>query len=105
MVSVIATDHTLQPRAHRVDRLMHPLTKLRFNGMKRRAHPLRHSPAPCNEIAVGGPRTVVREPKKRERLRLAFPTLLPIDLREPTKLDQFGLGRLKSKAELSQPKA
>jgi hypothetical protein len=28
----------------------------------------------------------VREPKKRERFRLAFPTLLPIDLREPTKL-------------------
>jgi len=26
-----------------------------------------------------------------------------VSLREPTKLDQFGLGRLQSKAELTQP--
>ncbi len=53
MVSVIATDHTLQPCAHRVDRLMHPLTQLRLDGMKRRPHPLRHSPTMYNEMAFG----------------------------------------------------
>src|SRR5258708_36031876 len=84
MVSLIATDHTFQQCAHRVDRLMHPLTQLRLDGLKRRPHPLGHSPTAYNEMPFGVNRTVMREPKKRERLRFSLTTLLPIDLREPT---------------------
>ncbi len=36
----------------------------------------------------------MRESKKRERLRLALPTLSSIDLREPTELDQSRLLRM-----------
>ena len=94
MVTVIATDHTLQPCAHRIDRLMHPLAQLRLDGVKRRPHPLRYSPAMHNEMAFGCRRTVVREPKKRERLRFSLATLLPINLSEPTELDQSRLLRM-----------
>src|SRR5258707_2393182 len=103
MVSVIATDHTLQPCAHRVDRLMHPLTQLRLDGLKRRPHPLGHSPTAYNEMAFGVHRTIMREPKKRERLRFSLATLLPIDLREPTKLDQSRLLRMEFQCEVRQP--
>src|ERR1700733_8258036 len=94
MVAVIAADHTLQPCAHRIDRFMHPLTQLRLNGVKRRPHSLGHSPTAYSEMAFGVRRTVMREPKKRKRLRLSLATLLPIDLREPTKLDQSRLLRM-----------
>jgi hypothetical protein len=67
----------LQPCAHRVDRLMHPQTQLRLDGVKRRPHPLGHSPTAYNEVAFGVRRTVVREPKKRERLRFSLATLFP----------------------------
>src|SRR5271156_4223545 len=40
VISVIATDHTLQPCAHLIDRLVHSLTQLRLDGLKRRPHPL-----------------------------------------------------------------
>src|ERR1700691_4871912 len=103
MVSVIATDHTLQPCAHRVDRLMHPLTQLRLDGVKRRPHPLGHSPTAYNEVAFGVRRTVVREPKKRERLRFSLATLLPIYLCEPTKFDQSRLLRMEFQSEVRQP--
>src|SRR6266700_1738475 len=88
MVSVIATDHTLQPCAYCVDRL---------------THPLRYSPAPYDEMAFVVRRTVVREPKKRERLRCSLATLLPIDLREPTKFDQSRLLRMEFQREVRQP--
>ncbi len=71
--------------------------------MKRRPHPLGHSLTPCNEVTLRSPRTVVREPKKRERLRLAFSTLLPIDLREPTEFDQTRLLRMEFQREIRQP--
>ena len=103
MVLVIAIDHTLQPCAHRIDWLMHPLTQLRLDGVKRRPHPLGYSRTAHNEMAFGVRRTVMREPKKRERLRLCLATLLPIYLREPTKLDQSRLLRMEFQRELRQP--
>jgi hypothetical protein len=45
----------------------------------------------------------VREPKKRERLRFSLATLLPIHLREPTKLDQSSLLRMEFQREIRQP--
>src|SRR6266700_1850418 len=71
--------------------------------MKRRPHPLGHSPTANNEMAFGVRRTVMREPKKRERLRLSLTTLLPIDLRDPTKLDQSRLLRMEFQREVRQP--
>src|SRR6204780_3153108 len=103
MVTVIPTDHTLQPCAHRVDRLMHPLPQLRLNGIKRGAHPLRYGFTPCNEMAFRCHRTVVRESKEREGLWFSFPTLLPINLRETTKLDQSRLLRMEFQREACQP--
>ena len=82
---------------------MHPLPQLRLNGVKRGAHPLRYGLTPCNEMAIGCHRTVVREAKKREGLWFSFPTLLPINLREPTKLDQSRLLRMEFQREACQP--
>ena len=42
----------------------------------------------------------MREPKKRERLRFSLATLLPIHLREPTKLDQSRLLRMEFQRSL-----
>src|ERR1700679_3475475 len=80
---------------------MHPLPQLRLNGMKRGAHPLRYGLTPRNEMAIGCHRTVVRESKEREGLWFSFPTLLPINLRETTKLDQSRLPRMEFHAKLA----
>ena len=45
----------------------------------------------------------MREPKKRERLRFSLATLLPIHLREPTKLDQSRLLRMEFQRKVRQP--
>ena len=45
----------------------------------------------------------MREPKKRERLRFSLATLLPIDLLEPTKLDQSRLLRMEFQRKGRQP--
>src|SRR6201996_7356882 len=82
---------------------MHPLTQLRLNGVKRRTHALRHGPAANDKIAPGVRRAVVREPQKRERLRLSFTALLPISLRVPTKLDQPRLLRMEFQRKARQP--
>jgi hypothetical protein len=54
-------------------------------------------------MAFGVRRTVVREPEKRERLRLTLSTQLPIHLREPTKLDQSRLLRMEFQRKARQP--
>jgi len=82
---------------------MHSLTQLRLDGVKRRPHPLEHSRTAYNEMALGVPRAVMREPKKREGLRFAFTTLLPVYLREPTKLDQSRLLWMEFQREACQP--
>src|SRR6202035_2415824 len=82
---------------------MHPLTQLGLDGSKRRTHPLRHGSTLYDEVALGCRRTVVREPKKREGLWFALATLLPINLREPTKLDQSRLLRMEFQREARQP--
>ena len=43
------------------------------------------------------------EPQKRERLRLSLTALLPVDLRESTKLDQSRFLRMDLRPELRQP--
>jgi hypothetical protein len=54
MVSVIATDHTLQPCTHLIDRLVHPLTQLHLDGMKRRPHPLGNGLTAYGEMGDAG---------------------------------------------------
>src|ERR1700761_704539 len=100
MVSVIAADHTLQPSAHHVNRLMHSQAQLCLDGVKRCPHSLSYSLTAYDEMTFRVRRTVVREPKKRERLRCSLATLLPIDLREPTKLDQSRLLRMEFQREV-----
>jgi hypothetical protein len=46
-------------------------------------------------------RAIQRQPQEVDGFRALSAALARVSLREPTKLDQFGLGRLKSKAELS----
>ena len=99
MVSVIATDHTLQPCAHRIDWLMHSLTQLCLDGVKRCPHPLRYSPTAYDEKALGVRRTVVREPQKREGGGFAFTTPLPGNLGEATEFDQSRLVRMELQRE------
>ena len=43
------------------------------------------------------------EPQKRERLGFPHPTLFPVDLREPAKLDQPRFLRMNFQPELRQP--
>jgi len=54
-------------------------------------------------MAFGVRRTVMREPKKRERLRFSLTTLLPIDRCEPTELDQSRLLRMEFLRKGRQP--
>ena len=56
-----------------------------------------------DEVAVGGGRTVVPEPKKREGLWFTLAALFPINLREPTKLDQSRLLWMEFQREARQP--
>ena len=91
MVTVVAFNDTFQPLSDSVDRVMQALTELRLDSVERRPHALTHGLASDNKMAFGVRRTVVREPKKRERFRFAFSTLLSISLREPTELDQSRL--------------
>ncbi len=46
---------------------------------------------------------MMREPKKRERLRFSLATQLPISLREPTKFDQSRLLRMEFQRKARQP--
>jgi hypothetical protein len=103
VIAIVTSNHTFQPRAHRVDRLMHSQTQPCLKGSQRRSHPLRYSPTLYDEMAVGGRRTIVREPKKREGPWFALATLLQINLREPTKLDQSRLLRMEFQREARQP--
>ena len=80
--------------AHRIYRLMHPLTQLRLDSVQRCTHTLRHSPAADSKMALGVRRAIMREPKKGERLWFSLTTLLPVNLRKPTKLDQPRLLRI-----------
>src|ERR1700761_8446087 len=82
---------------------MHPLTQLRLNGLKRRPHPLRYSLTAYSEMALGVRRTMMRESKKRECLGFSLATLLPIHLREPTKLDRSRLLRMECQRKARQP--
>ena len=50
-------------------------------------------------------RAIQRQAQKIDSFRAVPAAFARVFLREPTKLDQFGLGRLQSKAELSQPEA
>jgi len=87
MVTVVAVDDTFQPFSDSVDRFMQTLTELRLDGVERRPHPLNHGLTPDNKMAFGVRRTVVREPKKRERFGFAFSTMFPMALSEPTELE------------------
>src|ERR1700684_3690003 len=59
---------------------------------------------PNLEVALSVSRAVQRQSQKIDRLR-AIPTAFArVSLREPTKFNQLGLGRLQSEAEFSQPK-
>jgi hypothetical protein len=102
MVTVVAVDDPFQPFSNSIDRFMQTLTELRLDAVERRPHPLNHGLAADNEMAFGVRRTVVREPKKRERLRFSLSTLLSIYLREPTELDQSRLLRMKLQLEVRQ---
>ena len=60
---------------------------------------------PNLEVAFQVSRAIQRQPQEVDGFRALSAAFARVSLREPSKLDQFGLGRLKSEAELSQPKA
>ena len=102
MVTVVAFNDAFQPLSDSVDRFMQALTQLCLDSLQRCSHALTHGLAPDNKMAFRVRRTVMREPKKRERFRFAFSTLLPSPLREPTELDQSRLLRMKLQLEVRQ---
>src|SRR6185295_2044163 len=53
------------------------------------------------EVAFQVSRAIQRQPQEVDGFRALSAAVARVSLREPTKLDQFGLGRLKSEAELS----
>jgi hypothetical protein len=58
---------------------------------------------PDPEVALPVTRAIERQAQKVDRLWAISAALARVSLREPAKLDQLGLGRLQSKAELTQP--
>src|SRR6266481_3350833 len=60
---------------------------------------------PNLKVAFSVLRAVQRQTQKVDRFRAVPAASARLSLCKPTKLDQLGLGRLWSKAELSQPKA
>src|SRR6201997_417470 len=50
-------------------------------------------------------RAIQRQPQEVDGFRALSAAFARVSLREPTELNQLGFGRLKSEAELSQPKA
>src|ERR1700704_2830614 len=60
---------------------------------------------PNLEVTFQVLRAMQRQPQEVDGLRAFSTALACVSLREPTKLNQLGLGRLKSEAELFQPKA
>ena len=103
VVLVVAVEYTLEPLAKRRHRFVHPRPKLLLNCLQFRFYTFAYRPPPNGKI----PRTVgsaaMREPQKRETLRFPFPSLFPIDLCKPAKLDQPRLVRMQFQPELRQP--
>src|SRR3974390_525773 len=60
---------------------------------------------PNLEVALQISRAIQRHTQEVDGLRAFSAAFACVSLREPTKLNQLGFGRLKSEAELSQPKA
>src|SRR5260370_35569485 len=60
---------------------------------------------PNLEVTLLVSRAIQRQTQEVDGLRAFSAAFACVSLREPTKLNQFGLGRLKSEAELSQPTA
>src|SRR5215472_9178927 len=60
---------------------------------------------PNLEVALSVSRAIQRQSQKVDRFRAIPAAFVRVSLREPTKFDQLGLGRLQSKAEFPQPKA
>src|SRR3974390_3169543 len=60
---------------------------------------------PNLEVTLLVSRAIQRQTQEVDGFRASSAAFTCVSLREPTKLSQLGLGRLKSKAELSQPKA
>src|SRR5215470_1985969 len=89
MVLVVARGHLLQPFTDRRDRLVHSATQFCFDCMQLCHHPLLRCFPPYDKgsIAPALP-TVMGEAQKREGLRLALSTLLPVPSGEPPELNQ-----------------
>src|ERR1039458_8213566 len=78
--------------------------KLSLDGFKLRNHTLLRSNPPDGEgLGLVALPTVVGEPQEGEGLRFPFSTLLPVTGRIAPELDQPGLIRMYSKANLRQP--
>src|SRR4029450_8446449 len=60
---------------------------------------------PNLEVTLLVSRAIQRQPQEVDGLGAFSAAFACVSLREPSKLDQLGLGRFKSEAELSQPKA
>src|ERR1700751_3223286 len=60
---------------------------------------------PNLEVTFQVSRAIQRQPQEVDGFRALSAAFARVSLREPTKLNQLGFGRLKSEAELSQPKA
>src|SRR6266850_4174780 len=60
---------------------------------------------PNLEVTLLVSRAIQRHAQEVDGLRAFSTAFACVSLREPTKLNQLGFGRLKSEAELSQPKA
>jgi hypothetical protein len=104
VVLVIAIDDLPKPFTDVAWAIMHPAAKLGLDSLEFRNHPLLRRNAPdCERIGLVASPTVVSKAQEVERLWFSRTTPLPVSGSIAPELDQPGLLRMESQAELRQP--
>jgi len=102
VVVEVALHNRPEPFAGLGHRIMHALAKLLLDFLQLLPHPLANRGAPHREVPFPVLPADVREPKKVERLRFAFPSSFPVLFGKPPELDQTRLVGMEFQPELSQ---
>jgi len=104
MVLKVTSYDRFKPFSGFHNRFVHPLSKLLFQGLQLRPHPLLHRLAIHHKITrLPVLPAHVRKSQKVERLRFSFAATFSILCCVPPKLDQPRLLRVQFQAKLSQP--
>ena len=102
VVVEVALHHRPEPFAGLWHGIMHALVKLLLDFLQLLPHPLADRRAPHREVPFPVLPADVREAKKVERLRFAFPSSFPVLFGKPPELDQTRLIWMEFQPKLPQ---